>query len=215
MINFLPKQADLKNQLEEISKNNPLQFLCNTQIISGDGIPIAKLSSLNDDYDNHFQNYASQYLQLSSSLLSLMIEELKKRISKDEIVEYFKGSFLLKNENGEYIRRAISAYWDNDYLVSSHLFIPLIESSIRELIRVCGGIILVPNSISGYDRFPLTALLKNQGDIIKVVFSQIGHDMPFYFRLVLTEKLGMNLRNNFAHGLEKNTFFYRETSDGC
>lgn len=37
--------------------------------------------------------------------------------------------------------------------------------------------------------------------------------MPFYFRLVLTEKLGMNLRNNFAHGLEKSTFFSREASD--
>jgi hypothetical protein len=37
--------------------------------------------------------------------------------------------------------------------------------------------------------------------------------MPFYFRLVLTEKLGMNLRNNFAHGLEKKTFFSKEASD--
>lgn len=213
VINFLPKQEDIKNQLKEISKNHPLQFLCTTKIISGDGIPIAKLSSLNDDYDRHFQNYASQHLQFSSHFLLLAIDELKKRISKDKIVEYFQGSFLLKNENGKYIQRAIGAYWDNDYLVSSHLFIPLIESAIRELIRVCGGIILVPNNISGYDRLPLTALLKKQGDIIKVAFSQIGHDMTFYFRLVLTEKLGMNLRNNFAHGLEKNTFFYRETSD--
>jgi hypothetical protein len=31
--------------------------------------------------------------------------------------------------------------------------------------------------------------------------------------LVLTEKLGMNLRNNFAHGLEKKTFFSRDASD--
>jgi hypothetical protein len=93
------------------------------------------------------------------------------------------------------------------------LFIPLIESAIRELIRACRGIILKPNDISGYDRLTLNFLLEKQGDIIKNIYSNIDPDMSFYFRLVLTEKLGMNLRNNFAHGLEKKTFFLREASD--
>lgn len=210
---FLPKQKDIENQLKEISKKNPIRFLCTTQIISGDGIPIAKLSSLDKDYDKHFQRYASQYLQFGSFFLFLAIDELKKRISKNNIVEYFQKSSLLQNENKEYLQRAMDAYWNNDYLISSHLFIPLIESAVRELIRICGGIILMPNNISGYDRLSLNVLLKNQGDIIKTVFSNINHDMSFYFRLVLTEKLGMNLRNNFAHGLEKKTFFTREASD--
>jgi len=35
----------------------------------------------------------------------------------------------------------------------------------------------------------------------------------FYFRLVLTEKLGMNLRNDFAHGFGKKKFFGRDASD--
>jgi len=78
---------------------------------------------------------------------------------------------------------------------------------------MCGGIILRPNDLGGYDRLSLNKLLEDQGDILKGVFSKIGHDIPFYFRLVLTEKLGMNLRNNFAHGLEKSTFFSREASD--
>ena len=213
VINFLPKQKNIENQLKEISKKHPLQFLCTTQVISEDGIPIAKLSSLDNDYDKHFQRYASQYLQFGSFFLFLAIDELKKRISKNEIVEYFQGSSLLQNENKEYIQRAIDAYWDNDYLISSHLFIPLIESAVRELIRVCGGVILKPNNISGYDRLTLNLLLETQRDLIKIVYSNIDPDMSFYFRLVLTEKLGMNLRNNFAHGLEKKTFFLREASD--
>ena len=35
----------------------------------------------------------------------------------------------------------------------------------------------------------------------------------FYFRLVLTERLGMNLRNDFAHGLGQEKFFRCEASD--
>jgi len=212
-VNFLPKQKNIEDQLKEISKNHPLQFLCTTQIISEDGMPIAKLSSLDEDYDNHFQSYATKYLQFNSFFLSLTVDELKKQFSKEKIIEYFQKSLLFQNENKKYIQYAMSAYWASKYLVSSHLFIPLIESAVRELVRICGGIILKPNDIGGYDRLSLSVLLKKQGDILKSVFSKIGHDIPFYFRLVLTEKLGMNLRNNFAHGLEKKTFFSREASD--
>lgn len=213
VINFLPKQKDIESQLKEISKNYPLRFLCTTQIVSEDGIPIAKLSSLDEDYDTHFQNYATQYLQFNSFFLSLTMDKLKKQISKEKIIKYFQESLLFQNENKEYIQCAMSAYWDSKYIVSSHLFIPLIESAVRELIRICGGIILKPNDIGGYDRLSLNILLEKQGDIFKKVFSNADHDISFYFRLVLTEKLGMNLRNNFAHGLEKKTFFSREASD--
>ena len=213
VVNFLPKQKNIENKLKEISNNHPLQYLCTTQIISEDGMPIAKLSSLNDDYDNHFQNYATKYLQFNSFFLSLTIDELKKQFSKEKIIECFQKSLLFQNENKEYIQYAMSSYWESEYIVSSHLFIPLIENAVRELVRICGGIILKPNDMGGYDMLSLNMLLKGQADILKTVFSKLGHDIPFYFRLVLTEKLGMNLRNNFAHGLEKKTFFSREASD--
>ncbi|MCL5774630.1 MAG: DUF4209 domain-containing protein [Patescibacteria group bacterium] len=212
-INFLPKKEAVEKQLNDVSGKYPLQFLCTTQVVSDDGIPIAKLSTLEEDYDNHFQRYASQYLQFGSFFLTLATDELKNRISKQKITEYFKNSTLFENENKEYLERAISAYWNNDYLVSSHLFNPLIESAIRELIKNCGGIILKPNNLGGYDRLTLSQLLNGQGSIIEAIFSRVGQNMAFYFRLVLTEKLGMNLRNDFAHGFGKKKFFTRDVSD--
>ncbi len=253
-INFLPKKEAVEKQLKDVSGKHPLQFLCTTQIISDDGIPIAKLSTLEEDYDNHFQRYASQYLQFGSFFLTLAIDELKKRISKQSITEYFRNSTLFENENKEYLDRALSAYWDNDYLVSSHLFNPLIsrinpptlsgdgaaarrvhgvkkesreatdsvggaslESAIRELVKKCGGIVLKPNNLGGYDRVTLGSFLredeKGQGGIIKNVFSKIDQNVCFYFRLVLTSSLGMNLRDDFAHGFGKKKFFTRDVSD--
>lgn len=212
-INFLPKKDVVEKQLKDISGKHPLQYLCTTQVISDDGIPIAKLSTLEEDYDSHFQHYASQYLQFGSFFLTLATDELKKRISKRDITEYFVSSTIFENENKEYLERAISAYWDNDYLISSHLFNPLIESSIRELVKICGGIVLKPNNLDGYDRLTLSQLLNGQGNIIENIYSGIGQNMAFYFRLVLTEKLGMNLRNDFAHGFGKKKFFTRDVSD--
>lgn len=216
-INFLPKKEAVEKQLKDVSGKHPLQFLCTTQIISDDGIPIAKLSTLEEDYDSHFQRYASQYLQFGSFFLTLAIDELKKRISKQNITEYFRNSTLFENENKEYLERALFAYWDNDYLVSSHLFNPLIESAIRELVKNCGGIVLKPNNLGGYDRVTLGSFLredeKGQGGIIKKVFSKIDQNVCFYFRLVLTSSLGMNLRDDFAHGFGKKKFFTRDVSD--
>lgn len=212
-INFLPKKEAVEKQLKDVSGKHPIQFLCTTQIISDDGIPIAKLSTLGEDYDNHFQRYASQYIQFGSFFLTLVIDELKKRVSKQNITDYFRNSTLFENENKEYLERAISVYWDNDYLVSSHLFSPLIESAIRELVKNCGGIVLRPNNLGGYDRLTLRQLLNKQGEIIERVFAGTGQNMAFYFRLVLTEKLGMNLRNDFAHGFGKKKFFTRDVSD--
>jgi hypothetical protein len=209
---FLPRKEAVKEQFKDVSRKHPIQFLVTTQIISDDGIPIAKLFALDKGYENHLLSYASQYIQFTSFFLTPVIEELKKRISKQNITEYFRNSTLFENENKEYLERAISAYWDNDYLVSSHLFCPLIESAIRELVKICGGVVLYLNNLGGYNRSTLSQLLNGQGDIIEKIFGEMGQDMVFYFRLVLTE-IGMNLRNDFAHGLGKKKFFTREVSD--
>ena len=110
VFNFLPEKEALKKELKDVSGKFPLQFLCTKHIISDDGKPIAKLSALEEDYDNHFHHYASQYLQFDSFFLVFAIDELKKRISKQNIAEYFKNSTLCENEDKEYLERAISAY---------------------------------------------------------------------------------------------------------
>ena len=53
-ISHLPKKDAVKKQLDDISSKHPIQFLCTKQIISDDGVPIAKLSTLDEDYNNHF-----------------------------------------------------------------------------------------------------------------------------------------------------------------
>ncbi len=211
-VSHLPKKDAVKKQLDDVSGKHPIQFLCTKQIISEDGVPIAKLSTLDEDYDNNFQSYALQYIQFGSFFLSITMDELRKQFSKEKVLEYFEKSVIFENENKEYLKRAISAYWDEDYLVSSHLLNPLIESGIRELIKICGGLVLKPNGLNGYDNVLLAGLLKND-QIFQNVFSKSGHNVLFYFRLVLTEKLGMNLRNDFAHGLGKKKFFGRDASD--
>jgi len=143
------------------------------------------------------------------------MDELLKQFSKEKILEYFEKSVIFENENKEYSKRAIFAYWDRDYLVSSHLFNPLIENGVRELMKIANGVWIDVNELNGYNILTLSKLLWNQRniEIFENTFSKSGQDLLFYLRLVLIEKLGMNLRNDFAHGLGKKKFFGRDASD--
>lgn len=207
-IKLLPKREVIENEFKGTIKKPSLQSLLSKNIIADDGISIAKLSPLEGEYANSFQLHALQYLQHHSLPLILAIDELKKQTSKQNIIEYFKNSGLFKGNKK--IERSMSAYWDNDYLVSSHLFIPLIENAVRALIKGCGGATLKPNKLDGYDHLMLGKLLREEEVIVNSIFSP---DTTFYLRLVLTNKLGMNLRNDFAHGLEENKFLERGASD--
>jgi len=214
-VSHLPKKDALQKQFDEIYSKSITNLIATQQILSEDKIPIAKLSTITEDPDNHFKKHALQYVQFGSFFLSLTMDELKKQFTKEKVIEYFEKSVIFENENKEYLKRAISVYWDNDYLVSSHLFNPLIETGVRELMKIANGVWIDVNELNGYNKLVLSKLLRNKQnvEIFKNTFSKSGEDLIFYFRLVLTEKLGMNLRNDFAHGLDKKKFFGRDASD--
>ena len=214
-VSYLPKKDALQKQFDKIYSKSITNLIATQQILSEDKIPIAKLSTITEDPDNHFKKHALQYVQFGSFFLSLTMDELKKQFTKEKVIEYFEKSVIFENENKEYLKRAISVYWDNDYLISSHLFNPLIETGVRELMKIANGVWIDVNELNGYDKLVLSKLLWNKQnvEIFKNTFSKSGEDLIFYFRLVLTEKLGMNLRNDFAHGLEREKFFSRDASD--
>ncbi|MBU1729971.1 DUF4209 domain-containing protein [Patescibacteria group bacterium] len=214
-VSHLPKKDALQKQFDEIYSKSITNLIATQQILSEDKIPIAKLSTITEDPDNHFKKHALQYVQFGSFFLSLTMDELKKQFTKEKVIEYFEKSVIFENENKEYLKRAISVYWDNNYLVSSHLFNPLIETGVRELMKIANGVWIDVNELNGYNKLVLSKLLWNKQnvEIFKNTFSKSGEDLIFYFRLVLTEKLGMNLRNDFAHGLERGKFFSRDASD--
>ena len=212
-VEFLRKEVDMKKLFNDITKKHPTGFLFSQQVISDEGILIAQYEGIQDDYDSHFKSWVRQILEIDTFLLSLAMDRFKERFLEEEIIEYFEMSVIFKSENKEYLKRAITSYWSNDYLVSSHLFVSLIESGIRKLIEICGGQHIEPNREGGYDYLSLHTLLRKSEPIFKKVFPELGNDLLFNLRIVLTEKLGWNLRNNISHGLGKSKFLRREASD--
>ena len=206
----LPDIDALKKTLDEASNKNPALFSPPVSILSDDGMTITKFSSKEEDYCSWFKFYASQHLELllNSRLLPITMDELTRRFTKELITENLTKSMVFESEDIVYLKRAISAYWDKDYLVSSHIFIPLIETGFTRLLRICGGSVWRQNKSMTQDRRSLGALLNN-----KKMEKFFDVNVLFYFKIILTERLGWNLRNEFAHGLEKKKFSLRGASD--
>lgn len=210
---FIPKEGDLREQLEQRVKTNPIQYLISTQIIATDGTQLAKLSNFKNDYEHYFKKFVSEQLTFGSIVLSIAIEELTKKYNPDEITK-FLCSRLLFQDIEETLNSGLKHYFNGNYLEFCYLIIPCIENAIRKLSKMCGRTILKPNQYinGGFQRKLLSELLRDD-ELFESIYGNLSSNVQFYFKLVLTEQLGMNLRNDFAHGFEPKKFKKKNTAD--
>ena len=89
-----------------------------------------------------------------------------------------------------------------------HILIPQIEAIIRNLSEKIGIPILKPAPTGGFFYRTLDKLLGEEG--IKKILSE---DMCLYFRVLLTDPRGWNLRNEMCHGISGPERFNQISAD--
>ena len=189
-------------------RGNSLLNFIGIEDYSGEGLPQKKIQGKEVFYD--------LLLLIESSQLTIIMKRVREKFEDvSEILTYFDKKFRLKDKKDkDYLKRALNAYWEEDYLVASHLFIPFIEYMIRELVSELDENILKQyEKVSDY--ISITTLLKEETEsreILNKHFSEISEDICDYFERILTKK-GWNLRNYFAHGVDKKKFFENSSSD--
>ena len=212
----VPKKDDVRRRLERSLKETPLLSLIPKTTISSEGQQIAKIPGIQDDKDGsekQLRYQMNQDIQIGTPFLSMILKELKQRISASTMVKHLELSVVFESGNKDDLERAVSAYWENDHGTFSRFAAPIIENGLRGLVKACGGIYTKPNNEGGFDYPSLSALLDRNEDTLERELSKGWRDMSFYFRSVLTDRLGMNLRNELAHGIETEKFSEASASD--
>ena len=207
---YIPKKDEIENQIAELSKNAPISFLFSKQIQDHRGRTVAVVGSLEGDLIGNIVRQSSQNMQISSIFLREVMENLilKFNLSYKEFIEYFYNSPIFEEEKKEIIEKGIMAYLENNYLISIHLLIPQIETAIRNLIEKSGGSVLKPARNGGFN-------LKTLGDILRdpILVNVFSEDVALYFRILLTDQRGWNLRNNVCHGILPSDSFLNTIAD--
>lgn len=209
-LHFTPKKDSVEQQVISLAKKHPLQYIINKNIHDEQGRPIAIIGDIEDDLEGNVVHHISQEMGMGSIFLRHSLEKLQEVYlpSVDSLVDLIVLSPIFEDESNEVIKRGISAFLDDDYIASVAILIPQIESAVRRLVEISGGAILKSNKYGGMQFRTLDDLL--QDDMVSNCF---GEDAVFYFRTLLTDQRGWNLRNNVCHGIGNNATFNYSTAD--
>lgn len=203
-VNFILRKKAIEDQLNNLSKNHPLTYLVSHTMFSEENYPLVKYGPIDEDYDKHLLENFSRNLHFQAIFLRIVFKKVCESYTPEKVLEVLFLSPVFKTEDKDYILRLLKSFWDKDYLSTCCLSIPLIEDAIRNLFRINNRTYIKSNKEGGYDVQSLNALLEE--GLIKHVFQAMGENVEYYFRVLLTERIGWNLRNNFAHGINKKSF---------
>ena len=197
-VHFIPQKSKVEAQIYDLSKTAPLTFLIPKQIQDSKGRPVATIGSLEEDLDGNIVHQMSQHMGLSVMFLNEVLKTVivKFQLSPDILLDYLYASPVFGEEKKPIIRNGLSAYFASDHLFAAHLLIPQIEDAIRNLVEMTGGSVLKPSRGGGFQLKTLDDLLRDER-----IDKLFGENATFYFRVLLTDQRGWNLRNDICHGI--------------
>lgn len=197
VMRYIPRRGEVEQQLRDLSKQAPLSFLVTQQLMDHRGRVVATVGSLGDDPDGHIVTQMSQNMQIGSVFLATVLDRAidKFSVSGDALLNYLLLSPLFDREQGKFLVMATSSYLQKDFIVAIHLYVPQIEATIRNLVEFTGGVVLKQREGGGFHLRTLDELLRTEQ-----VRNVLGEDLALYFRVVLTDQRGWNIRNMVCHG---------------
>ncbi|MCA9253673.1 MAG: DUF4209 domain-containing protein [Phycisphaerales bacterium] len=195
---YTPRRDAAEQQLREIVSKSPTMFLFTKKLQDHQGRPVATIGSIDEDLDGNIVHHIAQELQFYAVFLRLTIDALIKRfeLSAEHILQHIYESPIFREDKKPVLARSIEAYLANDAIAFIHIVIPQMEDALCNLVQDAGGAVMKPSRAGGYQLRSLDDLLRDE--LIKSVF---GEDVALYFRVLLTDQRGINLRNNVCHGI--------------
>lgn len=209
-LQFIPKKGQIEKQVLDLAKNHPLTYLFTKTLQDHRGRPVATIGSINDDLEGNTVHQLSQNLGTEAFFLRHSFNKLLQTydIKTEDIINFIFESPVFEDTKRELFEKGISSFLNNDYYTTIHLLVPQAEAAIRTLIELTGGATLRKNRQGGLQLRTLDDLLRE-----KTIGECFGKDAAFYFRILLTDQRGWNIRNDVCHGIIPAGAFNYSTAD--
>ena len=209
-VHFIPRIDEAENQVRELARDHPISFLITKQLLDHEGRPVASVGSIEDDFDGNVVHHVSQTMIYSTVFLRYALAAFIDRfdVLTQDILSHIYASPLFAEDKKRIVEKGIDAYMQGDALTSVHLLIPQIEAAIRRLAEIV-GIAIIKRGRNGAMQYKLLDELLRERQMEET----LGRDVSLYFRILLTDQRGWNLRNSVTHGLLPNEQFEQGMAD--
>ena len=143
------------------------------------------------------EHFRLQALMAANVLIGPCLAEIAERpdVTQATIREYMLRGVTMGETEANAFARAFDFYWREDYDSATHVALPRIESSLRNLAQWAEISISFP--AQGDDCGGIRGLRPILHDLRKV----IGEHLSRMLGYLLVDNHGMNLRDNYAHGV--------------
>jgi hypothetical protein len=194
----LPRRHETEKELKQLAQKAVMMFLVRRKIVDYKGRPVVALGSLEEDLEGHVVDHTRQSIAMMGIYMRLVIEEMIKRYKLDAniILGWIDESPAFDSSKRPLLQRGLEAYFAKDSVIALHLLVPQIEDAVRTLLELLGGDVYRPNRQGGMDLRTMDDLLR---DPLAVQF--LSPDVAEYFRVLYTDRRGVNLRNYLSHGM--------------
>jgi hypothetical protein len=192
-------KEEIEAEVAEEMRAHPLRYLVTNVVLGPEpGNPITSVVDEADQMRVAAAERRARAAALWGFLGGDILDAIKERYgapAHDPLTEFFTTE-IIPGELAERIAYAVGLYWDGAYDEAAHLLVPRLEAVFRELARRLG----VP--IIQEPRRGRPGGVRGLGAILKALRGRFhDEDWRLYFENLLTDELGLNLRNTVAHGL--------------
>ncbi len=148
---FVPKRDQVTQQVLELSKNAPLQFMMPKALLGEDGRTVAEIGNLEEDLEGNVIHQISQNLSIQSFFLNQILDKMKvhHNLDADTLLEILMQSPLFDEEKKQILQNGLEMYFKENFIAAIHILIPQIENAFRRMIYLSGGATLKPSNNHG------------------------------------------------------------------
>jgi Domain of unknown function (DUF4209) len=195
-----PPTGGVENNEAAVTKaaqHFPLRRLFPTQIIGAHQALVFMASTEDDKQRLDLVQQEGFGLVLFAPLAVRLLAEVRTRYGAPPEDEFagFLGEGPIEPERAQRLAQAIGYYWRDEYDAAGHLLAPRLEAAIRHLCVELGvSVIRPPRGAEPGGVVTLGALLED-------LRGRMDESWRRYLAHLLSDPLGMNLRNEIGHGL--------------
>lgn len=185
------ERAILDNAQSGISAHIPIM------ITGRDGFTKATIGSVKDDLDGRVVHHATQLISQQAPWLNLAWERIRAKHGADleALLQWLSLSPCFPPERLPFIREGLAAWLAGDHVETVHVLVPQVESSLRDLLALLGGVITKPDRHGGSQKISLGEVLEHEK------FAKVPEAIRFHFQVLYQDSRGLNVRNELAHGI--------------
>lgn len=221
--NPLTKASDIRQQVEESSKNYIFRALIPRTMMNEKGEVVARQPSrfsndpkqVEDAIRAEMFEHAMRFSWFTQAEAIIEPARYQINLEHNTIVNDFfpivANNPFIPEDREKIYAQGLHAGLKGNFLVASHLLIPQIENSIRYLFEQKGLITSGLDDEGIQDKQNINTLLKERRSESEEILG--SEDIVFNLEGLLVQRFGANLRNRMAHGLiDYNGFFSLEVS---